>query len=81
MARIKILSSAVENPNANNISNATMVSLTATSGGAVTHKNAAGNVTYGTLYVPANATVLIEKEPTDTLTHAAAWATKIAYNV
>jgi hypothetical protein len=47
----------------------------------VTHKNAAGNVTYGTLYVPANATVLIEKEPTDTLTHAAAWATKIAYNV
>lgn len=80
MARIKILGSAVENPSNNNINEATMVSLTATSAGAVTRKTS-GGATIGTLYVSANATVLIEKEPTDTLTHAAAWATKIAYNV
>ena len=80
MARIKILAVSVQNPSANNINEATMVSVTATTAGVLTRADSLGQV-IGNLYIPANATVLIEKESTDTLTHAAAWATKIAYNV
>ena len=81
MARIKILGNAVENPSASNINEATMVSITTSAAVTLTLKTAGGTTTKGTLRIAQGATVLLEKDPTDEITCATSFATKIAYNV
>ena len=81
MARIKIPGNAVENPSANNINEATMVSITTSAAVTLTLKTAGAATTKGTLRIAQGATVLLEKDPTDEITCGTCFATKIAYNV
>lgn len=78
--KLKLLGSNVDNASANNIDEATLVRVHCTAAATLTLRTASGAAVIGSVYIGANETVLIEKNPTDEITCATSKSTKVAYN-
>ena len=78
--KLKLLGSSVANASGNNISNATLVRVHATSAATLTLKLASAGDTVGTVYIGAGETVFIEKNPTEEITCATSHSTPVAFN-
>ena len=76
--KMKLLGSAVPNPVDSTIGSATLVRVVASSAVTLTHKKADTTV-IGTIRIPANGTIELVKETTDTISCATSFCTKIAY--
>tara|TARA_Y100001936_G_C16090385_1_gene685595 strand:- start:1468 stop:1707 length:240 start_codon:yes stop_codon:yes gene_type:complete len=76
--KMKLLGSVISNPTDNNIGTATLVHVVATSATTLTLK-AAGGSTLGTIYIPANGSIDLVKDATDTISAGTSNCTKIAY--
>ena len=82
---IKLLSSEADLDAATNVSTASLVRIynSNTAETLITHKNAAGSTTYGTLRLAIGEVVFVEKAPTDTLICSTSagdvYATSIAF--
>jgi len=78
--KLKLLGSNVDNASANNIGEATLVRVHCTAAATLTLRLAGGGAIVGSVYIGANETVLIEKNPTEEITCATSKSTKVAYN-
>ena len=78
--KLKLLGSNIDNASANNINEATVVRVHCTSAATLTLRTAGGSTVIGSVYIGANESVIIEKNPTDEITCATSKSTKIAYN-
>ena len=78
--KLKLLGQNVDNASGNNINEATLVRVHCTSAATLTLRLASGGAVVGSVYIGANETVLIEKNPTEEITCATSKSTKVAYN-
>jgi hypothetical protein len=78
--KLKLLGQNVDNASANNIGEATLVRVHCTAAATLTLRLASGGAIVGSVYIGANETVLIEKNPTEEITCATSKSTKVAYN-
>ena len=77
--KMKLLGSAVPNPVDSTIGSATLVHVVvAATAVTLTHKKADTTV-IGTIRIPANGTIDLVKETTDTISCGTSFCTKIAY--
>ncbi len=78
--KLKLLGSSIANASGNNIGNATLVRVHATSAATLTLRLVSGGDIVGTVFIGAGETVLIEKNPTEEITCATSHSTAVAFN-
>ena len=78
--KLKLLGTSVADASANNISEATLVRVRCTSAATLTLRTAGGGSVVGSVYIGANETVILQKEPTEEITCATSFTTKVAYS-
>lgn len=78
--KLKLLGTTIANASADNINEATLVRVHCTSAATLTLRTAGGASVLGSVYIGANESVLIEKNPTEEITCATSQSTKVAYN-
>ena len=78
--KLKLLGTSIDNASGNNINEATLVRVHCTSAATLTLRTAGGVAVVGSVYVGANESVIIQKEPTEEITCATSKSTKVAYS-
>jgi hypothetical protein len=78
--KLKLLGANIDNASANNIGEATLVRVHCTAAATATLRLAGGGAVVGSVFIGANESVIIQKEPTEELTCATSKTTKVAYS-
>ena len=77
--KLKLVGSSVADANRNNIGEATLVRVHATSAATLTLRLASAGSVVGTVFIAAGETVFIEKNPTEEITCATSHSTAVAF--